>query len=102
MNNINSYELLPLSGSSGKTYLLLFIVWPFLAFITALTNYSQRDAKKVVYFFLIYYGLTFVINTEGYVDAVGYTLTFTGEESELPFNCTEDAIDDLAITAASL
>lgn len=35
-------------------------------------------------------------------DAVGYTLTFTGEESELPFNCTEAAIDTLAITAASL
>lgn len=49
-----------------RNYLLLFILWPFLALMTAIANYNTKEAKKVVYFFLIYYGLTFVIGEISY------------------------------------
>jgi len=60
--------------SSARHYFFLFILWPFLALIAALTNYSQKDAKKVVNLIHIYYGLSFVFGAEGYVDAVGYAI----------------------------
>jgi hypothetical protein len=67
-----------------KHYFLLFLVWPFMAFIAALANYSQKEAKKVVYFFLIYYGLTFVIIDES-VDAARYALMLKATAA-LPFS----------------
>jgi len=73
MINYSSDRTLNFSVSNSKHYLLLFILWPFMAFITALSNYRQKEAKKVVYFFLIYYGLTFV-NTNEFVDAFRYGL----------------------------
>jgi hypothetical protein len=71
-------------ASNGKYYLYLFLLWPFMAFITALTNYSQKEARKVVYIFLIYYGLTFVISNIG-ADAEGYALKLRAI-SKLPFS----------------
>ena len=77
-------QLFPPSTNSGKYYLVLFVIWPFLAFVTALSNYSQKEAKKVVYIFLIYYGLTFVNNNEA-VDAFRYALTLKANAA-LPFS----------------
>lgn len=57
--------------TNSRYYLILFLLWPFLAFLTALVNYSQKEARRVVYFFLIYYGLSFVIGELG-VDAERY------------------------------
>ncbi|GAF03249.1 hypothetical protein JCM21142_41916 [Saccharicrinis fermentans DSM 9555 = JCM 21142] len=58
---------------------------PFLAFILALTNYSQREAKNVVYLFLIYYGATNVVDIGYYIDAAGYALQLE-RNSQLPFS----------------
>lgn len=71
MNKTNTSPSLPSFETHGKYYLVLFLLWPFLAFLSALMNYSQKEARKVVYFFLIYYGLTFVIGDLG-VDAERY------------------------------
>lgn len=71
MNKSFSNQIFTLTVSNSKHYLLLFLLWPFIAFITALANYSQKESRKVVYIFFIYYGLTYVIVNEGYVDAVG-------------------------------
>lgn len=64
-----------ISISNAKHYLVLFILWPFLSFVIALVNYNEKVAKRVVYLFLIYYGLTFVNNNE-YIDAYRYILNF--------------------------
>jgi hypothetical protein len=69
---------------NSKDYLLLFLLWPFLAFITALTNYSQKEARKVVYIFIIYYGLNFVNSNEA-VDAFRYALNLKAN-AQLPFS----------------
>jgi len=74
-----------LSAINSKNYFLLFILWPFLAFITALTNYSQKEARKVVYIFLIYYGLTFVIKGDIFFDALGYAVKLRNNAA-LPFS----------------
>ena len=68
----------------------MFLLWPFLAFITALSNYSQKEARIVVYIFLIYFGLTFFLKEEGftregYFDAVGYALDLQ-DNAALPFS----------------
>jgi hypothetical protein len=68
-----------------RHYLILFILWPFLAFISALTNYSQKDAKNVVYFYFIYFGLTYFITNSYYVDAAGYALDLKANAA-LPFS----------------
>lgn len=75
----------PFSVINSKNYFLLFILWPFLAFITALTNYNQKEARKVVYIFLIYYGLTFVIKGDIFFDALGYAVKLRNNAA-LPFS----------------
>ncbi|SMO50025.1 EpsG family protein [Saccharicrinis carchari] len=70
---------------SSKYYLVLFVLWPFLAFLVALADYSHKEAKKVVYVFLIYYGATTVVDVGYYIDAVGYALLLK-EKSILPFS----------------
>ncbi len=86
MNNTFSDQLYSSSSVTFKSkhYLLLFIVWPFLAFITAIVNYRQKNARKVVYFYLIYYGLTFVLKNIG-VDSERYALELK-QTAELPFS----------------
>ena len=64
-----------ISISNAKHYLILFILWPFLSFIVALVNYNNKESRRVVYIFLVYYGLTFVNNNQ-YIDAYRYILNF--------------------------
>lgn len=52
---------------------VLFLIWPFLAMVMALNNYKNADSRRVVYFFLIFYGLTFIAATEG-IDSYSYAL----------------------------
>ena len=85
MNRGNSNQLFQFFIPSSKNYFVLFLLWPFLAFITAMANYSQKEAKKIVYMFLIYYGFTFVIKSDGYVDALGYAMRLEANSS-LPFS----------------
>ncbi len=67
----SSDQFLSSTISNSKYFLLLFLVWPFLAFIAALTNYDQKNSRRVVYIFIIYYGLTFVLGDIG-ADAEEY------------------------------
>ena len=84
MNYSYSSQLSRISGINTKNYLLLFIVWPFLALVTALSNYSRKESKNVVYLFLIYYGFTFVVGNAGN-DAERYLYGFK-TYAELPFS----------------
>jgi len=81
-DSLSLKNLVP-SISSGKSYLILFIIWPFLSFILALANYTQKEARLVVYLFLVYFGLTFVAENEA-MDSFGYVETFVFY-STLPF-----------------
>ena len=72
------------SAMSARNYLVLFILWPFLAFITAIFNYSQKEARSIVYIFLIYYGASLVIGNEG-IDAARYALKLKSI-ANLPFS----------------
>lgn len=65
MNKVYPGQSITSLLSDNKSYFLLFLIWPFLAFMTALANFERKNAKRVVYLFLIYYGLTFVIANEG-------------------------------------
>lgn len=85
MLKASSFQGSSFSVSNSRSYLILFLVWPFLAFISALTNYDHKDAKKVVYFYCIYIGLTYFINTLYYVDAAGYALDLKAN-ALLPFS----------------
>lgn len=84
MNKGFSAQLSSFSFSDSKNYLLLFLLWPFLALITAIANYNQKESRKIVYIFLIYYGLTFVIGNAG-VDASRYAANLKAN-SILPFS----------------
>jgi hypothetical protein len=84
MNKVYLNQPYSLHVSQSKYYLYLFILWPFLALLLAIKNYSQKEARKVVYIFLIYYGLTFVVGNNG-VDAEGYLLHLK-EVAKLPFS----------------
>jgi hypothetical protein len=79
---ISQFNSLPVSN--GKYFLILFLLWPFLAFITALTSYSKKESRIVIYLFLIYYGLTFVIGNAGN-DAERYAL-YLRNNAEMPFS----------------
>lgn len=76
---------IPLKDSQQSGYyLLLFILWPFLACITALANFHSKEARTVVYMFLIYYGFTFVIGSEG-IDASRSAMILE-TNAQLPFS----------------
>jgi hypothetical protein len=55
-----------------------------MAFIIAIINYSRKEARMVVYMFLVYYGLTFV-NSNIHVDAYRYALNLK-TNALLPFS----------------
>jgi hypothetical protein len=67
-----------------KHYLILFLLWPFMAFIAALTTYTRKESRIVVYLFLIYYGLSFVMTTTG-TDSEEYIRRLV-VNSERPFS----------------
>jgi len=84
MKKAISDQMLKGSEPSGLLYLILFIIWPFMAFIIALFNYSRKEARTVVFFFLVYYGLTFVYDNI-YVDASRYVEDLA-RTAALPFS----------------
>lgn len=60
MDKALQYRNLRFEASSGTSFFILFLIWPFLAFLIALTDYTRKESRAVVFFFLVYYGLTFV------------------------------------------
>lgn len=101
MNKFNWNKYLYSNSASSKYYLILFVLWPFLAFLVALTDYSRKEAKKTVYFFLIYYGATTVIDVGYYIDAVGYALALK-KQSILPFSEISHIFTDLYSDGSSI
>lgn len=69
---------------TSKYYLIIFILWPFLAFLVGIANYSRKEARLIVYLFIIYYGLSFV-NTNPAVDAYRYVLDLKAN-AQRPFS----------------
>ena len=67
-----------------RNYVILFILWPFLSFMVAIANFSRKEARIVVYMFIIYFGLTFV-NSNTAVDAYRYSLSLKAN-ALLPFS----------------
>lgn len=55
---------------------LLFLVWPFLALISALKNYRMPWAKNIFWVFCIFYGFLFVVDYNSGRDIVGYVAEF--------------------------
>ncbi len=49
---------------------LLFLVWPFLALISALKNYRMPWAKNIFWVFCMFYGLMFVVDYDSSRDIV--------------------------------
>lgn len=52
---------------------LMFIVWPFLALVSAFRNYKSSWGKNILWAFVAFYGFTFAIGAESQgSDIVGY------------------------------
>ncbi len=52
-------------NSTGGFYsAILFLVWPFLALISAFINYRSSWAKNILWAFVAFYGLAFAIGAE--------------------------------------
>ncbi len=100
MQDIDSKYSLSQTPVNAKNYLLLFLIWPFLACITAIANYRNKNAKAVVYLFLIYYGLTFVIANE-WIDASRYAITLR-QNAALPFSDIFKIIGGIYATETSV
>jgi hypothetical protein len=88
------------SISGSRPYLVLFILWPFLAFIAALSDYTKKDAKKVVYLFLIYYGLSYFIGGTG-MDSGAY-VRHLEQNALLPFSDFFRIVSGLYATDTSI
>lgn len=84
MLNSTAYQFNEYDFTSSKNYLLLFIVWPFLAFLSALVNYSKKEARIIVYLFIIYYGLCYYIG-HTYMDSYAYALKLQ-ENASVPLS----------------
>lgn len=95
MSNASSYKFSSVSISEPNTrhYLILFLLWPFLAFLTAIFNYRNKDSRNVVYLFLIYYGLTFYLGNTG-MDSARYAF-YLEQTVGLPFNKLFEVIGGL-------
>ena len=85
MDNIRTYKGIQLPASLGKSYLILFIIWPFLAFLFAVADYTRRESKMVVFFYLVYFGLTMVSDAD-IMASYRYVETFRFFGS-VPFRC---------------
>lgn len=84
MNRSYTESFINTALSDTKNYLVLFILWPFLSFLVALANFSRKEARSVVYMFIIYFGLTFVNNNVA-IDAYRYGLGLRAN-ALLPFS----------------
>lgn len=54
------------TGSEKKGYFafILFLIWPFLAAASAISNFRKPWAKNIVWAFVAFYGFTFAIGAE--------------------------------------
>ncbi|MEL7834380.1 hypothetical protein [Fodinibius sp. Rm-B-1B1-1] len=52
------------NDKSGYYAVILFLIWPLLAVISALRNYSSGWGKNILWAFVAFYGFAFAIGTE--------------------------------------
>ncbi|CAN5459443.1 hypothetical protein BH23BAC3_BH23BAC3_34660 [soil metagenome] len=52
------------NSKQGFYAFILYLIWPFLAAVTAFANYRKPWAKNIFWLFCIFYGLTFAIGAE--------------------------------------
>ena len=59
-----------------KSYLLLFLIWPFGSLIESLRHFRSREAKIIFWLFCIFFGFTFVFpeSTVGAADSSRYAV----------------------------
>lgn len=62
--------------------LILFILWPFGSFLIAIQHFYKKEAKLIVYMFIVLFGLTFVLGNElldsyRYAEYFEYAATLT-------------------------
>lgn len=67
MNNMRTNS----PNSAGPGLYFLGLLSPFVTFLVALRNFRSGWAKNVVWFFIVFYGFTFVISNES-LDAARY------------------------------
>ena len=79
--------------SSNYAYLTLFLIWPFLAFCIAVVDFNKREARRVIYLFLIYFGFTFA-NSNEFTDAFRYGRRLVANAA-LPFSEFKNIIGGL-------
>ncbi len=81
----------------------LFLVWPFLAFYTALLNRKKSWAKNICWAFVAFFGFTFAIGTEnqsadivryiaGYQSLHNVQMTFASAAEYLSFEENKDIV----------
>ena len=51
-------------GKSGSYAVLIFMVWPLLALVSAFWNYNKGWGKNILWAFVAFYGFTFAIGAE--------------------------------------
>lgn len=71
-----------LNHTKGNT--LLFLCWPFAAFIIAMQTFHLKKSRRIVYLFFILFGLTIVLGNEN-LDSFRYNQYFQ-ETSKLSFS----------------
>ena len=50
--------------SSSFKSIVLFLCWPFLAFVIAIKNFNSTYSKNIIWIFCIYFGISFSISTQ--------------------------------------
>jgi hypothetical protein len=64
IQNIPVKTKLKREGRTGL--LLLFLVWPFVAFLVALPRYFRKQSRLIIFLFLILFGFTFMIENKAF------------------------------------
>ena len=68
-----------LKEKTGYYAVILFLIWPFIAVVSAFRNYSSSWGKNILWAFVAFYGFAFAIGAESqgsdilnYVEEVRY------------------------------
>ena len=82
---------------------LLFLIWPFAAFLISIKQYHLKSSRNIIYLFLILYGFTFVIGHNG-LDSYKYAENLK-TAAGLPFSAFWDIVggiyaDDTSVDIA--
>jgi len=80
--------------------IILFLVWPFIAFIMAIRRFELPQNKAIVYLFMALFGFTFILGNEA-MDSFRYAERLQ-DTALLPFNQFYNIVIGLYSTETSL